>query len=266
MSVSTPYPPDAYAENGELWWRLEFHPGKNVIYGAENKIAAWLFFHKPVGSTFTMKELRDALGQVDGPNADEHLNRRMRKLRQLDWQLPSAQEVAGLKLGEYKVVTQGWHPGQGSRPKTAGNVGAGVRRAMFERDGYRCVVCGVGRGEEYPDPPPGIAVMTAGHRIAQKLGGSDDLDNLQTECRRCNEQIREEAGLPETFDEVYSEVRSLRRSDKKTLLQWLRSGQRLRSPLDRIYDRARTLSNNERKALVEKLEAATESSTPDSAE
>ncbi|MDM7488688.1 HNH endonuclease [Rhodococcus sp. CSLK01-03] len=258
------YPAEAYAPTGELWWTLQFHPGKKMPYGAERKIAAWLYFNKSVGSTFTMRELREALGADNVPNNQEHLNRRMRQLRKLGWRLPSSQEVAGLKPDEYKVAEQGWHPGLGERPKTAGMIGARLRRQVFERDGNRCVICGVGRGEPYPDPPPGVAVMSVGHRIPQEFGGTDDLDNLQTECKRCNEQVREEAGLPETLDEVYAEIKGLKRTEKTVLLQWLRSGRRLRSKVDTLYDRARRLSESEKETLIERLETATNAAGADS--
>ncbi|MEV0947864.1 hypothetical protein [Rhodococcus sp. NPDC049939] len=90
-----------------------------------------------------------------------------------------------------------------------------------------------------------------------KLGGTDDIDNPQAECKRCNEPVREEAGLPETLDEVYAEVKGLKRAEKTTILQWLRDGRRSRSKLDRLYDRARRLTPSEKARLVERLEQAT---------
>ncbi|MFC9085344.1 HNH endonuclease [Nocardiopsis dassonvillei] len=46
-----------------------------------------------------------------------------------------------------------------------------------------CVLCGQEGGEdEYGQPNP----LTAGHKISRRCGGSNDRDNLQTECRRCN--------------------------------------------------------------------------------
>jgi hypothetical protein len=257
MTDQREYPDDAYASNGELWWKLKYHPGKKQVFGAERKIAAWLYFHKPIDATFTMKELRDALGSDNVPNDQEHLNRRMRNLRKLDWEVPSSLQVAGLRTDEYKIVKQGWHPGAGKRPKTSGQIGARLKRQVFDRDGNRCVVCGVGNGEPYPDPPKVPAVITAGHRIAQEHGGTDDLDNLQTECKRCNEPLREEARQPEKLDSVYAVVKGLKKADKITLLQWLRTGQRLRSQLDILYDRARRLTPSEKTNLIERLEVAT---------
>ncbi|MEU2123806.1 HNH endonuclease [Nocardia niwae] len=259
---SQEYPPDAYAPNGQLWWTLEFAPNSKQKFGAERKIAAWLNFNKEIGDRFTLRELREAVGTDNIPNDQEHFNRRMRELRKLGWRLPSSHEDGQLRTDEYRVGKKGWHPGAGPRPKTSGKISPALRRRVLERDGHRCVICGVANGEPYPDPPLGNAVMSIGHRIPQELGGSDDIDNLQAECKRCNEPVREEAGLPETLDEVYAQVKGLKRSDKARLLLWLSSGRRLRSELDVLYDRARRLSPDERTNLIKRLKVATERLQP----
>ena len=50
----------------------------------------------------------------------------------------------------------------------------GLRRATFERDGYRCVRCGK------------AGALECHHRIHMDDGGSNDLDNLETLCRDCH--------------------------------------------------------------------------------
>src|SRR4051812_8459592 len=54
-----------------------------------------------------------------------------------------------------------------------------LRKSVFLRDGYRCVVCkkfvGLERGDAHCD-----------HIIPKAAGGSDDLTNCQTICVRCH--------------------------------------------------------------------------------
>lgn len=50
-----------------------------------------------------------------------------------------------------------------------------VRRAVFERDGWRCVLCG------------GAGRLEADHVVPLARGGAPfDMANLQTLCRTCN--------------------------------------------------------------------------------
>jgi hypothetical protein len=80
------YPPEAYAPNGVLWWRLTKHPDKNVRYGGERRIAAWLAFNVHEGDTFTMRDIREAVGPAPHKRDEaEHLNRRLRQLRFDGW-------------------------------------------------------------------------------------------------------------------------------------------------------------------------------------
>lgn len=246
------YPADAYSPNGVLWWQLKTHPGKKTRYGDELKLCAWLQFNTEVGSVVTMRELRAALGSKVVPNDAEHLNRRFRKLRQRDnGVLPSNKDDASLSVGVYRVDAKGWHPGLGTPRAPEKKISQSVRRRILERDGSRCAVCGVGNGEEYPNEPGSKAAMTIGHIVAVDHGGSSaDLNNLRTECKRCNEPVRQEIRRPETLQEVLPDIRKLPREDKRKLLSWLRSGQRTRDRLDVVYDRARFLSPDERNELL----------------
>ena len=49
------------------------------------------------------------------------------------------------------------------------------RRALFARDGWKCAYCGTTAGR-----------LTLDHIIPRSKGGTDDLGNLQTLCKKCN--------------------------------------------------------------------------------
>ena len=55
----------------------------------------------------------------------------------------------------------------------------GMKEKIFRRDGYRCRMCGASRDN-------GIE-LTIDHIIPIADGGTNDIDNLQTLCRECNE-------------------------------------------------------------------------------
>jgi hypothetical protein len=250
-----PYPPEAYAPDGTLWWKLKTHPGKKMRYGAELKLMAWLTFNTEVGDTVTMPELRAALGNDVVPNDDEHLNRRLRKLRPRDkWIISSKKDDGSLPVAVYRIDLKGWHPGVGTPREPDNAVSQGTRRRVLERDGRRCLVCGVAGGEPYPNEPDTRAALTVGHIIPRALGGSsEDTNNLRTECKRCNEPVREEIRSPETLEQVLPDIRKLNIEYKQRLLSWFDHGYRTRDKLDQVYDRARQLSPDDKKELEARL-------------
>lgn len=250
-----PYPHEAYASDGTLWWKLETHPGKRTPYGGELKLMAWLAFNKHVGDTVTMRELRAALGDGVVPDDAEHLNRRLRALRPRDgWIIPSKNDDGSLPVGVYRIDRKGWHPGTGTPRAPSNAVSQGLRRKVFERDGSRCVVCGVAGGEPYPSEPDSKAVLTVGHIVANDHGGSSkDANNLRTECKRCNEPVRQEIRPPETLEQVLPDIRKLKSADKQQLLSWFDHGYRTRDRLDEVYDRARQLAPDDKEELKARL-------------
>lgn len=249
------YPPEAYAPSGELWWKLTRDPESNRPYGGERKIAAWLAFDVGVGGVFTMRDVRRALGVAgDEPNEAEQLNRRLRNLRPDGWVVYSYRTDASLPVDTYRLEKIGWHPGLGTARPVAHAISASMRRRVIERDGRRCVICGVGRAEPYPGDPVSAAVLTAGHRVPERRESRvRSLDELQAECQRCNETVRDELPDPLTAEEVMPDVRRLGRADRATLLAWLSAGHRLRSRLDEVHDRVRALTPEERATVLAAL-------------
>jgi hypothetical protein len=76
-----------------------------------------------------------------------------------------------------------WHKFGGRlRPKKAtGNkrrpLPKAIRHEVFKKDNYKCVECGKSNKE---------TTLHADHIIPVSLGGTDELDNLQTLCEECN--------------------------------------------------------------------------------
>ncbi|GAA1354468.1 hypothetical protein GCM10009596_00010 [Arthrobacter rhombi] len=240
------HPEASLAPSGKYWWNLATWPGTKLTFGTEVRTCAYLAANFDVGDTFTTRQLRDALGVVD-----EHYQRRIRKLREskYGWGLMSFQDDGSLGSQEYRITKVGWHPALGALPKDVQAVSAKTKRLVLKRDGSRCVICGVGSGEAYPEPPRNPAVMTVGHRTAQFFKGVASIDNLQAECARCNEAIRAEDAAPEKLENVEVSVKKLRKPDKVLLLQWLVAGRRTRSELDLVFDRARALSVADKETL-----------------
>jgi hypothetical protein len=251
------YPAEAHASSGELWWDLKIWPGKKrQRFGDEPKLASWLKFDTVVGEVFTIRRLRQALGSATGANTNEHFNRRLRNLRKYKWIVLSGRDAADLKQNEYRLERVGAPIWLGKSKHGKKGVSDKTRRGVFQRDGHRCLLCGIGAGEPYPDQPNRRARLTLGHFIADSLSGPNDPVNLRTECSRCNEPVKEEAQRSESGSELWPKIRSLRRIDKKRLLRWIGNGYRERDAVDRLFDDVRTLPAPQRKKIQTLLERA----------
>lgn len=220
--------------------------------GGQHRVAAYLWFNKDEGDSFTMRELREALGNAGKPEDAEHLNRRMRDLRPQGWRIDSYKDRHGQATDSYLLVEKGARTWLGERTQID-TVSASVRRFVLDRDGNRCVICGVGAGEPYPDDPGSHARMTIGHRRAGARLADASPDNLQTECSRCNEPAGDAIPDPENLEAVMAAVRRLGAKDRRKLLDWIEAGQRQRSPLDLAFDRVRRLSESERAEVRTRL-------------
>lgn len=86
-------------------------------------------------------------------------------------------------------------------------ISAATKRAVLERDHYTCQICGISR--VYVEGLcPGLSnhlSLEVDHIVSVKNGGSGDISNLQTLCRRCNnkkggnrtnEEVAMELGMP----------------------------------------------------------------------
>jgi hypothetical protein len=66
------------------------------------------------------------------------------------------------------------HPSSGRSPKRPPIITTDKRRTIYERDAYRCQMC------------DGWEDLTIDHIVPRERGGTNDMDNLQTLCRKCN--------------------------------------------------------------------------------
>lgn len=255
MSLQLDPDDESRTADGTPLWKLSYFPGTRRRFGQERRLAAWLWHERKIGDIFTMNELREALGP-DIVGKSEHLNRRLRTLRAAGWVIPSHIDDPSLMPGEYRLEVKGLQLWLDEERKAyqQGRPSARTRRLVLERDGSRCVICGIAAGERYLEMPGRRAKLTIGHRVPKERlrsrGDVDHLDNWRTECDLCNETVRDEIPDPPRYDEVFAQVKNLNRESKKLLLNWLERGERSRSKLDVVYDQARLLAHSDRNALI----------------
>lgn len=88
------------------------------------------------------------------------------------------------RSGEYP-----WSRTQSVKASSRASIPPALRRAIFERDGYRCRYCGGYHG--------GLVLE---HVMPWSRGGTDTADNLVTACVPCNQKksnrTPDEAGMP----------------------------------------------------------------------
>jgi hypothetical protein len=160
-------------------------PGKNdpcrVIIGR--------FLRQVVGEGGTFK-IQDLIRAVTAATGEEYveIDRRLRELRQVDWQILSYKSDARLSRNQLKLVKIGQPVDEpGWKWPREHRCTARVRRAVFERDGSKCTICGIADGQPYPDKPTRLARMTVGRVRPGSHGGAYTVTNCKVECANCNE-------------------------------------------------------------------------------
>jgi hypothetical protein len=86
--------------------------------------------------------------------------------------------------GGYQVLEDGiWRVSRLKYGDSRQSVAPDLRAIVYERDGHACRSCGC-RDD-----------LTVDHIYPWSLGGTDDLDNLQTLCRSCNSKKGAKVGI-----------------------------------------------------------------------
>lgn len=201
----------------------------NDAIGASKRVAHYLATVVGEGNKFEKSTLRTIVPDT------EQVDRRMRDLRKAGWQIRNYKDKATLKPNELYIERIGdavWEDGY--KWPTEG-LTAGKRRKVLDRDGPRCMVCGIDFGSEYPDRPGVTARPTIGHITPKERGGTDDLDNLRPECQMCNEVARNLTAPGVDVELLKRRVLELGREEKKQLLQWMLVGKRTYSTAERLW-------------------------------
>jgi hypothetical protein len=232
-ATSTPDLPD---------WRDE-------SFGTRVRVALWLADKVGQGGTFTSQELRAAMPGV------EQIDRRMRDLRPAGWVIHTYRDRPGLKRDELLLDSIGlpvWekeHRAAGIRVITAR-----IRQQTFERDGYRCIRCGVLAGESYPDDPATTARLTVGHVTPHKHQAAGSPEYV-TECARCNEAVKHLTATLPSVEAVWDRAAELRKPDKIKLLAWLVQGRREPTAVERAASMIFQLPAEAREEIKTRLAA-----------
>lgn len=221
--------------DGEIWKKIR---------GTKNRIAAYLWFNVEVGGVFTLAEVRTEIDVVNQTQTD----RRLRELREQGWVIEGYKDSKGMKSNSYILKKKGnriWAGEKNQRDAISNK----LRRQVFARDNNTCVVCGISAGEPYIDALDEKARMTIGHRVPNQRLGNATLENLQTECSRCNEPIRNLLKDPETFEDLLGDINRLDLKSIAELSQWIHEGRRTPRLIDIIYSRYRYLSPHEKSSM-----------------
>lgn len=201
---------------------------RDKVFGTRVRVALWLATEVGEGGRFRKQQLRDAMPGV------EQIDRRMRDLRPAGWEILTYRDMNGLDADELllrKIGKRVWEPEHRSAGLRV--VNARTRREVLERDGFRCVRCGILAGEPYPDEPGTTARLTLGHVDPHKHGSAATVEELVTECAKCNEAVKHLTGAALNEAQVWDRVVELGGKDKAKLLAWMTRGRREVTPVER---------------------------------
>jgi hypothetical protein len=210
---------------------------KDPRHGAMRRAAYWLATQVGEGHKFRKADLRREVEDR------EQVDRRVRDLRgKHGWVIYNYRDRSDLAPDQHllaKVGDRVWE--ETYRPPRGDAISASIRRRVFDRDGNRCVVCGIAAGEEFPTLPGVRARLTLGHLVPKGRRGWNDPDNFRTECSTCNEPARHLTDAPVDVGLLRARIRELPRADKQRLAEWVRNERRAFPEVERLWIQWRQL-------------------------
>jgi hypothetical protein len=216
--------------------------------GTRLRVALWLYTEVGEGNCFNKQQLRKAMPGV------EQIDRRMRDLRPAGWVIKTYRDMAGLSPDQLYLEKIGIHVWEeGKRSAGLRTISGKVRREVLERDGHRCVRCGITAGEEYPEEPGSCARLTLGHVNPHKHGSAATPEDLVTECARCNESAKHLTGVQLSAEQVWDRICELGRKEKTQLLSWIAIDRRSISSVEKVWAQYRQLPGAQREKLKQRL-------------
>ncbi|MER5352065.1 hypothetical protein ABT093_17265 [Kitasatospora sp. NPDC002551] len=213
--------------------------------GTKKRVALWLVQEIGLGNVFTKEQLRTAFEGVS------QVDRRMRELRDHEWQIDTNREDPGLDPSEHRFVKQGvpvWEPGLGSRKATE-SVGAVQRRAVLLKDNFLCRTCGIGNGEEYADGHGATSHLDIARRPVALPGGGTEVQ-LVTECNRCRVGGRDAAADLGAFASALAQLSAY---ERKILSAWIEQDARGFNEVEKLWGVYRTLPASARTSVRDML-------------
>lgn len=205
--------------------------------GSRARVALWLLAEVGEDGLFTKAMLRDAFPGI------EQIDRRMRDLRPLGWEIRTNREDPSLRPDELRFLKAG-HPAW-ERGHPAGGITARERAAVLARDGYSCVHCGISAGE----PHSGSGFRKARLFVSRRGAGATGVGEYLSECDLCR------AGHPQHISVELLRATAMRLSpdQRAAFLAWVELNSDTAGVAGRLWGQYRRAARSVQAALDEIL-------------
>ncbi|MCL7381396.1 hypothetical protein [Streptomyces sp. 35G-GA-8] len=212
-------------------------------YGTMKRAALWLVTVIGEGGTFTKEDIKSAFPGIS------QADRRVRDLRDYDWQIDTQREDLTLGQHEQRFVKQGvpvWEPGKAT--KSGASVTQTQRREVLAKDGHLCRSCGIAPGETYAGSYESAQLDIARRTVRQPAG--EERVELVAECNRCRV-----GGRGQTVDlgALLESLAGLGGLERKMLTGWVSEEKREFSTVERLWADYRALPAESRAKVREAL-------------